>query len=236
MLTGVSHGNRSVIPCLKKIRVGSRHRVRYGKLLRSSLHSSPQVIFSGIQPTGIPHLGNYLGALKQWVRLQNEAPPNTQLIFSIVDLHAITVNQDAQQLRRWKRETLAALLSIGLDPKRSIIFYQSSVWLPNLRGYPEELSLSWFQVPAHAELMWILSCTASIGYLSRMTQWKVSGGDDIHQKGIDWRFKVQVSPGWWSITAWYNHKIEAQVGFVLISRASSRGYITLRVNTRFSFC
>lgn len=138
MLTGVSHGNRSITPCLKKIRVGSRQSVGYGKLLRSSLHSSPsQVIFSGIQPTGIPHLGNYLGALKQWVRLQNEAPPNTQLIFSIVDLHAITVNQDAQQLRRWKRETLAALLSVGLDPKRSIIFYQSSVWLPDLRGYPE---------------------------------------------------------------------------------------------------
>lgn len=134
MLTAVSHANRSFILPLRKTRVGSRFTVRYGKLLRSSLHSSSQVIFSGIQPTGIPHIGNYLGALQQWVRLQNEAPPNTQLIFSIVDLHAITVNQDAKQLQIWKRQTLAALLSVGLDPNRAIIFFQSSVWLPGLGG------------------------------------------------------------------------------------------------------
>lgn len=111
------------------------------------------VIFSGIQPTGVPHLGNYLGALQQWARLQNEALPSTQLLYAIVDLHAITTNQDADQLRRWKRETLATLLAVGLDPERSTIFYQSAV-------------------PEHTELMWILSCTASVGYLSRMTQWK----------------------------------------------------------------
>ncbi len=86
-----------------------------------------EVIFSGIQPTGVPHLGNYLGALQQWVRLQNEAAPTTQLLFSIVDLHAITMHQDAEQLRRWKRETLATLLAVGLDPERSTIFYQSDV-------------------------------------------------------------------------------------------------------------
>lgn len=137
MLTAVSHVNRSFILSLRKTRVGSRFSVCCGKRLRSSLHSSSQVIFSGIQPTGIPHLGNYLGALKQWVRLQNEAPPNTQLIFSIVDLHAITVNQDAQQLQIWKRQTLAALLSVGLDPNRVIIFFQSSVWLPGPGGHPE---------------------------------------------------------------------------------------------------
>ncbi len=91
------------------------------------LHTKAHVIFSGIQPTGVPHLGNYLGALQQWVRLQNQASPSTQLLYSIVDLHAITTNQDADQLRRWKRETLATLLAMGLDPERSAIFYQSAV-------------------------------------------------------------------------------------------------------------
>lgn len=130
-------------------------------------NATPKVIFSGIQPTGVPHLGNYLGALSQWVALQEEATattaattvngtgaaPTTRLLFSVVDLHAITLPQDAAQLRRWRREMLAALLAVGLDPSRSTIFHQSSV-------------------PAHAELMWVLSCTASMGYLSRMTQWK----------------------------------------------------------------
>ncbi|KAI1811249.1 hypothetical protein GGS20DRAFT_579233 [Poronia punctata] len=111
------------------------------------------VIFSGIQPTGIPHLGNYLGAMRQWKRLQDVAGEDDKLIFSIVDLHAITVPQNAEALRIRRREMLAALLAIGLDPKKSIMFYQSSV-------------------KQHAELMWILSCTASMGYLSRMTQYK----------------------------------------------------------------
>lgn len=97
------------------------------------LHSSSrrsqqdQVIFSGIQPTGIPHLGNYLGALRQWVNLQNDATPGTKLLYSIVDLHAITVSQSPHLLRRWKRESLATLIAIGLNPQRSILFYQSSV-------------------------------------------------------------------------------------------------------------
>ncbi|EME43087.1 hypothetical protein DOTSEDRAFT_89047 [Dothistroma septosporum NZE10] len=112
-----------------------------------------KIIFSGIQPTGIPHLGNYLGALRQWVRLQSEADKSTRLIYSLVDLHAITIRQDPAQLRQCKKESLAMLLAIGLDPVRSIIFHQSDV-------------------PAHAELMWILSCQASTGYLGRMTQWK----------------------------------------------------------------
>ena len=85
------------------------------------------VIFSGIQPTGIPHLGNYLGALQQWVRLQESVSPSTKLIFSVVDLHAITVRQDREHLRIWKTETLAALLAVGLDPSRSIMFFQSDV-------------------------------------------------------------------------------------------------------------
>ena len=113
----------------------------------------PRTIFSGIQPTGVPHLGNYLGALRQWVKIQSNAEADDKLIYSLVDLHAITIRQDPTQLRQWKRESLAMLLAIGLDPKRSIIFHQSDV-------------------PAHAELMWILSCQASMGYLGRMTQWK----------------------------------------------------------------
>lgn len=88
-----------------------------------------QVIFSGIQPTGVPHLGNYLGALQQWVKLQDNAASSTKLLYSIVDLHAITVPQDPQRLRQWKRESLATLLAIGLNPDRSILFYQSSVCL-----------------------------------------------------------------------------------------------------------
>lgn len=90
-------------------------------------------VFSGIQPTGIPHLGNYLGALQQWVKLQNSAPASTKFIYSIVDLHALTQRQDPVELRRWKRETLAVLLAIGLDPERSILFYQSSVSSPESR-------------------------------------------------------------------------------------------------------
>ncbi|KAL7905764.1 hypothetical protein GGI35DRAFT_471291 [Trichoderma velutinum] len=87
----------------------------------------PRVVFSGIQPTGVPHLGNYVGALRQWVNLQREEQPSTKLIYSIVDLHAITVPQPPETLRQRKREVLAALLAIGLDPERCTIFYQSSV-------------------------------------------------------------------------------------------------------------
>lgn len=121
----------------------------------SSPSEPPKVIFSGIQPTGIPHLGNYLGALRQWVKLQNEAAPSTTLLFSIVDLHAITIKQDASELARWRKEMLASLHAIGLEREKSIVFYQSAV-------------------AQHAELMWLLSCNASMGYLSRMTQWKVN--------------------------------------------------------------
>jgi tryptophanyl-tRNA synthetase len=123
----------------------------------NSTEAAPsKVVFSGIQPTGIPHLGNYLGALRQWVDIQSSALPTAKLIFSIVDLHAITQRQDAETLRRCKKEMLAAILAIGINPKRSILFEQSKVM-------------------QHAELMWILSCGASTGYLSRMTQWKVGG-------------------------------------------------------------
>ncbi len=99
---------------------------RFGQRSLSS-ERQKQVIFSGIQPTGVPHLGNYLGALQQWVRLQDEVSPSTRLLFSVVDLHAITVTQNADLLRRWKRETLATLLAVGLKPERCTIFYQSTV-------------------------------------------------------------------------------------------------------------
>ncbi|KAH7321879.1 tryptophanyl-tRNA synthetase, partial [Rhexocercosporidium sp. MPI-PUGE-AT-0058] len=112
-----------------------------------------QTIFSGIQPTGIPHLGNYLGALRTWTTLQNTAAPTTKLFFSVVDLHAITLFQRPEDLRRWRKESLASLLACGIREERSVLFWQG-------------------QVSAHSELMWILSCTASMGYLSRMTQWK----------------------------------------------------------------
>lgn len=101
-----------------------RNKARH---LSSKAAESQKVIFSGIQPTGVPHLGNYLGALKQWVRLQTEAAPDTRLLYSIVDLHSITVRQDAEQLRRQRRESLATLLAVGLDPDRSILFFQSAV-------------------------------------------------------------------------------------------------------------
>ena len=114
-----------------------------------------RIIFSGIQPTGVPHLGNYLGALRQWVRLQKSAHPKDKLLFCIVDLHAITTKQDPQQLMQWKREMYASLLAVGLDPQRSHIFVQS-------------------RAEHHTDLMWMLSCHASMGYLGRMTQWKVS--------------------------------------------------------------
>lgn len=87
---------------------------------------NPKVIFSGIQPTGVPHLGNYVGALRQWVQLQR-SEPDAKLIYSIVDLHAITMPQPPEQLKRRKREALAALLAIGIDPERATLFYQSSV-------------------------------------------------------------------------------------------------------------
>lgn len=128
-------------------------RRAHSRRLSSKPESPPNAIFSGIQPTGIPHLGNYLGALRQWVKYQDEAEADTTLLYSLVDLHAITIRQDPKTLREWKRQSMATLMAIGLDPKRSIVFHQSDV-------------------PAHAELMWILSCQASTGYLARMTQWK----------------------------------------------------------------
>ena len=93
-----------------------------------SLKNEKQIIFSGIQPTGIPHLGNYLGALREWVLLQNSTKPDTTtLLYSIVDLHALTLPQDPEVLRTWRRQSFATLLAVGLDPARCRIFHQSAV-------------------------------------------------------------------------------------------------------------
>ncbi|KAF8191646.1 hypothetical protein K438DRAFT_1675749 [Mycena galopus ATCC 62051] len=112
----------------------------------------PRTIFSGIQPTGIPHLGNYMGALFNWVKLQNENPQD-KLIFSIVGWHALTLPQNPKELAASRRDMLAVLLAIGLDPKRAIIFHQDSNAM-------------------HTELAWILNCITPTGKLRRMTSWK----------------------------------------------------------------
>ena len=110
-------------------------------------------IFSGVQPSGNLHLGNYLGAIRNWVRLQDDY----DCIYCIVDLHAITVWQEPDELRASTREVTAGLLAAGIEPARSIIFNQS-------------------QVPAHAELAWIFNCVARLGWLNRMTQFKEKAG------------------------------------------------------------
>jgi tryptophanyl-tRNA synthetase len=155
MLFHHTHGLRRAIAPRRQLASHVRYNTSLSPPLKPLIRPHPKVIFSGIQPTGIPHLGNYLGALRQWVKLQDEAEPDTTLLFSIVDLHAITIKQDPSELARWRKQMLASLYAIGLKRERSIIFYQSAV-------------------PQHAELMWLLSCNASMGYLSRMTQWKVN--------------------------------------------------------------
>jgi len=117
-----------------------------------SSQSSMRVV-SGIQPTGGLHLGNLLGAILRWVRMQDEA----QCLFFLADLHALTVDIDPAELSSNVREMAAALIASGIDPKRSILFRQSAV-------------------PAHAELCWILNGTARMGWLNRMTQWKDKAG------------------------------------------------------------
>ena len=120
-------------------------------------------IFSGVQPTGNLHLGNYLGAIKNFVELSNEE--KNYCIFCVVDLHAITVNQDPKQLKDNIRETVATFIASGIDPKKSIIFNQS-------------------KVSAHSEAAWILSCTARLGWLNRMTQFKEKAGKDKEKASI----------------------------------------------------
>jgi tryptophanyl-tRNA synthetase len=120
-------------------------------------------IFSGVQPTGNLHLGNYLGAIKNFVSLNDNN--ENKCIFCVVDLHAITVKQDPKELKNNIRETVATFIASGIDTKKSIIFNQSSV-------------------AAHAEAAWILSCVARMGWLNRMTQFKEKAGKDKEKASI----------------------------------------------------
>ncbi len=123
--------------------------------------STAQRVFSGVQPTGNLHLGNYLGAITKFVALQE----THSCIYCVVDLHAITVWQDPADLRKSTREVTAAFIAAGVDPKKHIIFNQS-------------------QVSAHAELAWILNCVARMGWLNRMTQFKEKAGKDRENASI----------------------------------------------------
>ena len=118
-------------------------------------------VFSGAQPTGNMHLGNYLGAFRNWVRLQD----SFECIYCVVDLHAITVFQDPKELADQTREAATAFLAAGIDPKESILFNQS-------------------QVPQHSELAWILSCVARMGWLNRMTQFKDKAGKNSEKASV----------------------------------------------------
>jgi tryptophanyl-tRNA synthetase len=121
----------------------------------------PQRVFSGVQPTGNLHLGNYLGAIKRFVELQD----THDCIYCVVDLHAITVWQDPEELKRNTREVTAAFLACGIDPKSHIVFNQS-------------------QVAEHAELGWIFACVARVGWLNRMTQFKEKAGKDRENASV----------------------------------------------------
>ena len=120
-------------------------------------------IFSGVQPTGNLHLGNYLGAIKNFVDLNNDA--ENDCIFCVVDLHAITVKQDPKELKNNIRETVATFIASGIDPKKSIIFNQS-------------------KVSAHSEAAWLLSCVGRMGWLNRMTQFKEKAGKDKEKASV----------------------------------------------------
>ncbi|MBN8932241.1 MAG: tryptophan--tRNA ligase, partial [Rhizobium pusense] len=118
-------------------------------------------VFSGMQPTGSLHLGNYLGAMVQWIEMQK----THECIYCVVDLHAITVWQDPKELRDAIRQVTAAYIASGLDPKTSILFNQS-------------------QVAAHAELAWVFNCVARLGWLNRMTQFKEKAGKDRENASV----------------------------------------------------
>jgi tryptophanyl-tRNA synthetase len=114
-------------------------------------------VVSGIQPTGSLHLGNYLGAIRNWVRMQDTLEEGSQCLFFLADLHAISMPHNPAELRAATLEMAAALVACGIDPARSILFNQA-------------------QVPSHAELQWLLNGTARMGWLSRMTQFKDKSG------------------------------------------------------------
>ena len=123
--------------------------------------SKNKIVFSGVQPTGNLHLGNYLGALKNFVSLQSKM----KCIYCVVDLHAITTFQKPDELKKNVLETVASFLAAGLDSDKSIIFNQSAV-------------------PGHAELSWILNCVSRVGWLNRMTQFKDKAGSDKEKASV----------------------------------------------------
>ena len=114
-------------------------------------------VVSGIQPTGNLHLGNYLGAIRNWVKMQDEMDKGSECLFFLADLHAISQPHDPAELRQGTLEMTAALVACGIDPDRSILFNQA-------------------QIPAHTEMQWLLNSTARMGWLNRMTQWKDKAG------------------------------------------------------------
>jgi len=114
-------------------------------------------VVSGIQPTGSLHLGNYLGAIRNWARMQDSMEEGSQCLFFLADLHAISMPHDPAELRKGTLEMTAALVACGIDPQRSVLFNQA-------------------QVPAHSELQWLLNGTARMGWLNRMTQFKDKSG------------------------------------------------------------
>ena len=114
-------------------------------------------VVSGIQPTGNLHLGNYLGAIRNWVRMQDEMQDGSECLFFLADLHAISMPHNPAELRAGTLEMVAALVACGIDPNKSVLFNQA-------------------QVPAHAELQWLLNGTARMGWLNRMTQFKDKSG------------------------------------------------------------
>jgi tryptophanyl-tRNA synthetase len=128
--------------------------------MTDAAHHAP-LAFSGIQPSGQLHLGNYLGAMKNWVALQDRMP----CIYCVVDMHAITVWQEPADLSRATREVIAACIAVGIDPKRSILFNQS-------------------RVIAHAELAWVFNCVARLGWVDRMTQFKEKSGKHKERSSV----------------------------------------------------
>ena len=128
----------------------------------TSEYTGPQRVFSGIQPTGNLHLGNYLGALKKFVDLQNDG---WDCVYSVVDMHAITMPVEKGVLADQTRQIAAAFIACGIDPKTSIVYAQSSV-------------------PAHAELAWVFNCVARMGWVERMTQFKDKAGKDAERASV----------------------------------------------------
>ncbi|MBX7528494.1 tryptophan--tRNA ligase [Qipengyuania vesicularis] len=122
-------------------------------------------VVSGIQPTGNLHLGNYLGAIRNWVRMQDGMGDGEQCLFFLADLHAISMPHDPAELKKGTLEMAAALVACGIDPSRSVLFNQA-------------------QVPQHAELQWLLGGTARMGWLNRMTQWKDKAGKNREGQSV----------------------------------------------------